>query len=101
MIRLKRLREERRESQVRLAAELGVRPSTVAGWENGDRQMDHDMLVKIADHYSVTVDFLLGHDVDVQHMDSRELMLLKTFRNMTATRKDIVIQIFALLSQYD
>ena len=36
------------------------RVQLVSYWENGQRECDFDMLIKIADLFSVSVDYLLG-----------------------------------------
>lgn len=58
--KLKKLREIRKITQKNLADVLGVGTSTVAMWETGGRHPDHEMLVRIADFFNVSVDSLLG-----------------------------------------
>lgn len=55
---LKGLRGVRSQSQI--ARELGVPQQTYANWENGSRQPKLDDLRKIALHFEVSADFLLG-----------------------------------------
>ncbi len=57
---LKRLREENKISQQQLANVLKVSQSTVGMWENGKNKPEFDTLIKIADYFNVSVDFLLG-----------------------------------------
>jgi transcriptional regulator with XRE-family HTH domain len=59
-IRLKTIRENADLSQAALAAKLGVKQSTVGGWESGNREPNFDTLLKIADLFGVSVDYLLG-----------------------------------------
>lgn len=58
-MRLKELRKEHKISQQKLADHLDVARSTVAMWEIGPNQPDSDMLLRIADYFDVTVDYLL------------------------------------------
>lgn len=58
--RIKSLRENRRVSQIDLAAVLGVSKSTVSMWETGRREPDSAMLVNIAQYFNCSVDYLLG-----------------------------------------
>ena len=58
--KLAELRKEKGLSQVGLAQKLGVDPSTIAKYETGDRLPDIFMLLKIADCFDVSTDFLLG-----------------------------------------
>jgi len=58
--RLQQLLDEFDESQVQLAAFLGIPKQTLHGWIKDLREPPHQVLKKIADHYSVSVDYLLG-----------------------------------------
>lgn len=56
---LKQLRRERGISQVRLAMELSVSQHTISRYETGEREADYAMLIRIADYFDVSVDYLL------------------------------------------
>lgn len=58
--RLRLLRSEQNLSQEKTAAEIGVGYSTYRRYETGERVPDADVLVRIADFYSVTLDYLVG-----------------------------------------
>lgn len=60
MENIKYLRSTKGISQQKLADKLGVSRSTIAMWETGQSQPDHDMLKKLAELFSVSVDYLLG-----------------------------------------
>ncbi len=47
---------------------MGVTKQCVSNWENNNIQPSVDMLVKIADIFSVTTDYLLGRD-DKHYLD--------------------------------
>lgn len=47
-------------TQKEIAQALGVSTTGYAGWEQGLTQTDFDMLLKIADFYEVSLDYLLG-----------------------------------------
>lgn len=47
-------------SRKSLANELNVSVRLVSYWENGKRECSFDTLIKIADIFSVSTDFLLG-----------------------------------------
>lgn len=59
---IKDLRLNRGLNQVELAKELFVTKQTVSNWENGNLMPSVDMLIKIADYFSVSTDYLLGLD---------------------------------------
>ena len=57
---LNSLRIESGLSRSQLAEKLNVSTRLVSYWENGQRECDFDMLIKIADIFSTSVDYLLG-----------------------------------------
>lgn len=58
--RLRQLRRQRRMSQVRLAMELHISQNTVCRYETGEREADYATLIRIADYFGVSLDYLLG-----------------------------------------
>lgn len=58
---LKKLRREKNLSQKELGNKLGLAESTIGMYEQGKRQPDYETLLKIANFFEVTVDFLLGN----------------------------------------
>ncbi len=62
--RLRELRNQRGLSQLRLAMDLNMNQNTVSRYENGEREADYETLIKIADYFDVTLDYLLGRDIN-------------------------------------
>lgn len=60
--RLRALRQGQNISQVELARRLGVTKQSVSNWENDNIQPSIEMLVKLAQAFSVSTDYLLGID---------------------------------------
>lgn len=58
--RLTLLREERKLSKRQLANAMGISPSSISSYENGERLPSLDMLVKLSLFFNVTSDYLLG-----------------------------------------
>ena len=58
--RLKELRIEANLSREKLANALSVSVRQISYWETGQRQCDFNTLIKIADFFSVSIDYLLG-----------------------------------------
>lgn len=54
------LRMENNLSRAQLAEKLNVSVRLISYWEAGQRECDFDMLIKIADLFSVSIDYLLG-----------------------------------------
>ena len=57
---LKSLRLEFDVSRAVLAEKLQVSVRLISYWENGQRECDFDTLIKIADLFAVSTDYLLG-----------------------------------------
>lgn len=62
--KLKDLRKKKGVTQNQLAESLEISNGAIGNWEINTRQPDHDMLVKIADYFSVSIDYLLGRESD-------------------------------------
>lgn len=58
-MRLKELREKKNISQLKMAMDLNMNQNTISRYENMERQADYDTLIKIADYFNVSVDYLL------------------------------------------
>lgn len=61
--RLKELREHRKLTQLQLAEHLDIGRASIGNYENEDRIPDADVLIKFADFFGVTTDYLLGRSV--------------------------------------
>lgn len=62
--RMKNLRRSKGMNQVQLAEKLGVKKQSVSNWENGNIMPSIDMLVRIADFFHVSTDYLLGREME-------------------------------------
>lgn len=58
--RLKELREKKDVSQSKLADYMGVSQQAIAKWETDKATPDPDALLKLAEYFNVSVDYLLG-----------------------------------------
>lgn len=58
------LRKERGLSQKKVASELGISQALLSHYEKGIRECGLDFVVKIADYYDVSCDYLLGRTAD-------------------------------------
>ena len=59
-MRLKELRKKKGISQLRMATDLNTTQNTISRYETGEREPGIDELIKIADYFNVSVDYLLG-----------------------------------------
>lgn len=60
IFRLKQLRKERNISQLKLALDLNMNQNSISRYENLEREADYETLIKFADYFNVSLDFLLG-----------------------------------------
>jgi transcriptional regulator with XRE-family HTH domain len=58
--RIYELRLENHLTRAQLALKLNVSTRLISYWENGQRECDFDMLIKISDLFLVSIDYLLG-----------------------------------------
>mgnify|MGYP004618887793 CR=1 FL=1 len=58
-MRLKELRKKRGISQLRLAIELGMNQNSISRYESGEREADYRTLIRLADYFNVSIDYLL------------------------------------------
>ncbi len=61
-MRLKQLIEQTNTIQLNLCKTIGVAPSTMSQYVNEQREPPINILVKLADYFGVSVDYLIGHD---------------------------------------
>lgn len=59
-MRLKELRKNRKISQLKLAMDLQLNQNVISRYETGVREADYSTLIKIADYFDVSIDYLLG-----------------------------------------
>lgn len=60
-IKLKELRKKVKITQSELAEFLGITQQAVGKWEAGRSAPDPDTLMRLAEYFNVSVDYLLGH----------------------------------------
>lgn len=83
MFRLRELRKQQKMSQEDLAKILGVTQATLSGWENEKYEIDNSSLLKCAEYFNVTVDYLLGRDESPSTVDIE----LNHFNNIFPVKK--------------
>ena len=58
--RIKDLREDNDKTQKQLADYLGMKQPQYYRYENGQRDIPTDILIKLSKYYNVSVDYILG-----------------------------------------
>ncbi len=91
---LKKLRTEFKISQQQLANAIGVSQQSVNKYENQDVEPDIAVLIKIADYFSVSVDYLIGRisspDFAVSSLSKDEKLIISKYKTLTKKEKEII-----------
>lgn len=58
-MRLKLLRKQRKISQLKLAMDLDMNQNSISRYENLEREADYATLIRLADYFNVSIDYLL------------------------------------------
>lgn len=66
MNNISKVRKKAGLSQAAFGQLFGAAQNTVCNWENGKREPDFDVLKQIAEHFNVSIDYLLGKSSDEQ-----------------------------------
>ena len=59
-MRIRDMREDHDYTQAFVAKYLNIQQNTYSQYENGKRQLPIDMLIRLADLYGTSTDYLLG-----------------------------------------
>ena len=58
-MRLKEIRSSKGLSQLKIAMDLNMNQNTISRYETGEREPGINELIKIADYFNVSIDYLL------------------------------------------
>ena len=67
--RLLELRKREKKTQAEIAKYLNVTPKTISFYENNEREASNETLIKLAEYFNVSVDYLLGKDENKTQKD--------------------------------
>ena len=68
MLRLKEIRSKLNMQQKDICASLNIPQNTYSQYENGKREPDSETLNRIANFFNVSVDYLLGEELDSEEI---------------------------------
>lgn len=89
--RFNELCKEKNITRYKLASDLQIGNSTIYGWEKG-QQPTADKLIKLADYFEVSTDYLLGR--------SNDIGVIETNANLTPFQNKL-LSVLELLSKED
>lgn len=93
------LLEERNLNRKQFAEKSGIPYPTVIGWTNLNRLPDFNALIKIADFFQCSVDYLVGRQSDFTYADKmqqnpdEEQKLVKIFRRLNDDDKQLLLSL--------
>ncbi len=99
-MKLRELRKERNLRQRDVAEQVGVSAQSYGYYENGINKPDPDMLVKLADFFGCSLDYLVGRSDDFgsvvvlsqtgELLTAEEKLLLDCFRRLSPQQRSRV-----------
>ena len=116
--RLRELRKDKGLRQIDLAQILGISPQSLGYYENQVNKPDPEMLVRMANYFNVSIDYLLGREDDFGNitvtsspssdlsasspnasLTPEEKELLTLFRSLPNIRRKTVIDSIRFMSE--
>ena len=90
--RLKELRIKNDMQQNQLSELVNLKPSAISKYENGSTQPSIDMLIKLADIFNVSLDYIVGkssipNPYTTDNVSPKEFDLVVRFRRLSAENK--------------
>lgn len=101
LVNLKKLREEIGVSQRALADAVGVSQQSINKYENHKIEPDIETLVRIADFFDTSVDYVIGHtsikrkyaEYQASDLTTEEGRIIEKYRNLKPKQKECVQQV--------
>ncbi|MCM1335738.1 MAG: helix-turn-helix domain-containing protein [Bacteroides sp.] len=101
MEKLKELRKEKGISLKELGAEMGVAESTMSLYENGKRQPDYETLLKLAEYFGVTVDYLLRGNDNFERLPEELIILNRNAKKMSPEKRKKLLEMARVMFKED
>lgn len=107
MRRLAELRKEKHLNQTGLAMKLNISQYLVSAYENDRHQPTTEMLIKIADFFHVSVDYLIGKsDIRLSadylnNLTDKETKMLNIFKTLPPSKQEQALGVLITLQQID
>ena len=89
--KLKSLRTEMKLTQKQVAERIGLAISAVSSYESGTRYPSYDVLIKLAQIFHVSTDYLLGltnkRNIDVTGLNDNEIEIVSQLVDIIRNKK--------------
>ncbi len=112
--RLKELRNKKSITQEELGKTIGLSKQTISTYELGTREPDNDTLLKLADFFAVSLDYLLGRtdnpeglteEEEQKHIELDEVLSHKKIlfygEPLSLEEKEAVVNVLKIIKQKD
>lgn len=105
--RIASLRAEKQISQIQLADEIGVTQESISSVERGKTYPKTNTLIKIADLFGCSLDYLVGISevkipaVSGELLDPHQKHLIENYKNCDKKSKELIILFSDILSNKD
>ena len=90
--RLRQLRNEKRLTQEQVAKKIGVTASMVSSYETDIRLPSYEVLIRIANLFGVTIDYLLHLEdkrlLDISHLTAEEAAVVCDMVGLLRKKQD-------------
>lgn len=96
MDRLRELRKAKKMTTTELGEVMGVANQTITHYELGDRKPTPEMLIKLANFFNVSVDYLIGHNAITP--EERAAGATETIKKSITPKEDELLYLFRCLS---
>ena len=96
MLRLAELRAQEGVSQKKLAEDLHMSAGNLCDWEKGRTEPDIERLIKLADYFDVSLDYLMGREIlpenTAKPADNLKFRLLAAFGGLSEEGKRKLVE---------
>lgn len=101
MEKLRELRKEKGISLKELGAEIGVAESTMSLYENGKRQPDYETLLKLAEYFGVSVDYLLRGNDNFERLPEELVILNRNAKKLSPEKRKKLLDMARIMFKED
>ena len=92
--RFNELLKSRGINAVTLAKEIGVPKSIVYEWKSGQRDPSLENMLRIADYFGVSLEYLTGREDEETDIEKELLVLLRAARDISVEDHDALVNSF-------
>ncbi|MCR5607837.1 MAG: helix-turn-helix domain-containing protein [Lachnospiraceae bacterium] len=96
---LERIRKDKKVSQAKLGEALGLTQQMVSSYEKETSSPNIEVLIKIADYFSVSIDTLVGHVVKAPEANTPRARLTRYFEKLNDVDREKCLAIVQTIVQ--